>query len=278
MIRVLIAEDQALVRGALAALLGLEGDIEVVAEAGRGDEVVPRALEVDPDVALLDIEMPGLDGLAAAAQLRRALPACRVLVADDLRPPGLPPQGHGGGRTGFLLKDAPATELASAIRRAAAGGRVVDPALALEALSEGSNPLSEREREMLAATIEAATIADIAKRLSLSEGTVRNHLSAAIQKVGARNRAEAARIALEKGWIGPIGEADFGRPTPGRRSRRCSCRRARGILQPCAACTTQRAATKVCCVWPRRGTHESWPTRSLATPSATASVPTIPVG
>jgi two-component system, NarL family, response regulator DesR len=205
-IRVLIAEDQGLVRGALTALLGLEGDIEVVAEAGRGDEVVPRALEVNPDVALLDIEMPGLDGLAAAAQLRRALPACRVLMLTTFGRPGYLRRAMEAGASGFLLKDAPATELASAIRRAAAGGRVVDPALALEALSEGSNPLSEREREVLTATIEAATIADIAKRLSLSEGTVRNHLSAAIQKVGARNRAEAARIALEKGWIGPIGE------------------------------------------------------------------------
>ena len=206
MIRVLIAEDQGLVRGALTALLGLEGDIEVVAEAGRGDEVVPRALEVNPDVALLDIEMPGLDGLAAATQLRRALPACRVLMLTTFGRPGYLRRAMEAGASGFLLKDAPATELASAIRRAAAGGQVVDPALALEALSEGSNPLSEREREVLTATIEAATIADIAKRLSLSEGTVRNHLSAAIQKVGARNRAEAARIALEKGWIGPIGE------------------------------------------------------------------------
>ena len=204
MIRVLIAEDQGLVRGALTALLGLEGDIEVVAETGRGDEVVLRALEVSPDVALLDIEMPGLDGLAAAAQLRRALPACRVLMLTTFGRPGYLRRAMDAGASGFLLKDAPATELASAIRRAAAGGRVVDPALALEALSEGSNPLSEREREMLTATIDAATIADIAKRLSLSEGTVRNHLSAAIQKVGARNRAEAARIALEKGWIGPM--------------------------------------------------------------------------
>ena len=205
-IRVLIAEDQGLVRGALAALLGLEGDIEVVAEVGRGDEVVARALEARPDVALLDIEMPGLDGLAAAAQLRRAVPGCRVLILTTFGRPGYLRRAMEAGASGFLLKDAPATELASAIRRAAAGGRVVDPALAVEALSEGSNPLSEREREVLAATVEAATIADIAARLSLSEGTVRNHLSAAIQKVGARNRAEAARIALDKGWIGPIGE------------------------------------------------------------------------
>jgi two-component system, NarL family, response regulator DesR len=202
-IKVLIAEDQRLVRGALAALLGLEGDLEVVAEVGRGDEVVARALEAGPDVALLDIEMPGLDGLAAAAQLRRAVPGCRVLILTTFGRPGYLRQAMDAGASGFLLKDAPAAELASAIRRAAAGARVVDPTLALEALSEGSNPLSERERQVLAATFEAATIADIATRLSLSEGTVRNHLSAAIQKVGARNRGEAARIALDKGWIGP---------------------------------------------------------------------------
>jgi two-component system response regulator DesR len=202
-ITVLIAEDQRLVRGALAALLGLEGDLQVVAEVGRGDEVVARALEVEPDVALLDIEMPGLDGLAAAAQLRRAVPRCRVLILTTFGRPGYLRQAMDAGASGFLLKDAPAAELASAIRRAAAGGRVVDPALAVEALSEGSNPLSERERQVLAATFDAATIADIAARLSLSEGTVRNHLSAAIQKVGARNRGEAARIALDKGWIGP---------------------------------------------------------------------------
>jgi two-component system response regulator DesR len=205
-IKVLIAEDQGLVRGALAALLGLEGDIDVVAEVGRGDEVVARSLESRPDVALLDIEMPGLDGLAAAAQLRRALPSCRVLILTTFGRPGYLRRAMEAGASGFLLKDAPSTELASAIRRAAAGGRVVDQALAVEALSEGSNPLTEREREVLAATVDAATIADIAAQLSLSQGTVRNHLSAAIQKVGARNRAEAARIALERGWIGPIGE------------------------------------------------------------------------
>jgi two-component system response regulator DesR len=205
-IKVLIAEDQGLVRGALAALLRLEGDIDVVGEVGRGDEVVTRALESRPDVALLDIEMPGLDGLAAAAQLRRALPGCRVLILTTFGRPGYLRRAMEAGASGFLLKDAPSTELASAIRRAAAGGRVVDQALAVEALSDGSNPLTEREREVLAATVDTATIADIAAQLSLSQGTVRNHLSAAIQKVGARNRAEAARIALERGWIGPIGE------------------------------------------------------------------------
>jgi two-component system response regulator DesR len=202
-IRILVAEDQALVRGAIVALLGLETDLEVVAEAARGDEVVPMALDKRPDVALVDIEMPGLDGLAATAQLRTALPSCRVIVVTTFGRPGYLRRAMDAGASGFLLKDAPAAQLAQAIRRVAAGGRVVDPALALDALAEGTNPLSEREREVLATSLEAATIADMAGRLSLSEGTVRNHLSAAIQKVGARNRAEAARIALEKGWLAP---------------------------------------------------------------------------
>jgi two-component system, NarL family, response regulator DesR len=207
MIRVLIAEDQGMVRGALAALLALEGDITPVAEVGRGDEVLPRALEARPDVALLDIEMPGLDGISAAAQLRQALPGCRVLILTTFGRPGYLRRAMAAGASGFLLKDAPASELASAIRSAAAGARVVDPSLAIAALAEGSSPLTDREREVLEASAETATIAEIATRLSLSEGTVRNHLSAAIQKLGARNRGEAARLALEKGWIGPGAEA-----------------------------------------------------------------------
>ena len=190
-------------RGAIVALLGLEPDLEVVADVARGDEVVPTALEVRPDVALLDIEMPGLDGLSAAAQLRTALPSCRTIVVTTFGRPGYLRRAMEAGASGFLLKDAPAAQLAEAIRRVAAGGRVVDPALALDALAEGTNPLSPREREVLAASTETATIAGLAQRLSLSEGTVRNHLSAAIQKVGARNRAEAARIAEEKGWLAP---------------------------------------------------------------------------
>jgi two-component system, NarL family, response regulator DesR len=202
-IRLLVAEDQALVRGAIVALLGLEPDLSVVAEVARGDAVVVRALETRPDVALLDIEMPGLDGLTAAAQLRTALPTCRVIVVTTFGRPGYLRRAMEAGASGFLLKDAPAGQLADAIRRVAAGGRVVDPALAVEALTEGTNPLSAREREVLATSLEVATIAEMAARLSLSEGTVRNHLSAAIQKVGARNRAEAARIAQEKGWLSP---------------------------------------------------------------------------
>ena len=205
--RVLLAEDQAMVRGALAALLALEPDLEVVAEVGRGDEVVPRALDTRPDVALLDIEMPGLDGLAAAAQLRTAVPACRVVILTTFGRPGYLRRAMEAGATGFLLKDAPATELADAIRRVARGQRVVDPALAVAALSEGANPLSEREREALALAATSGTVADIATSLGLSEGTVRNHLSAAIQKMGARNRAEAARIAADKGWLAPETDA-----------------------------------------------------------------------
>jgi two-component system response regulator DesR len=201
MIRVLLAEDQAMVRGALAALLSLQGDIEVVAEVGRGDEVVPAALAARPDVALLDIEMPGGDGLTAAAALRAQLPSCRVLVLTTFGRPGYLRRALEGGAVGFLLKEAPAAQLAAAIRRALAGERVVDPALAAAALSEGSNPLTERERDVLAAATGGAGIAEIAASLALSEGTVRNYLSDAIQKLGARNRIEAARIAAQKGWL-----------------------------------------------------------------------------
>lgn len=201
MIRVLLAEDQAMVRGALAALLGLEADIAVVAEVARGDEVVPAALAARPDVALLDIELPGGDGLAAAAALREALPTCRVVMVTTFGRAGYLRRAMAAGAVGFLLKDAPAAELATAIRRVMAGERVVDPALALTALGDGDSPLTAREREVLAAARDGATIADIAARLALSEGTVRNHLSVAIQKLGARNRFEAARLAEQKGWL-----------------------------------------------------------------------------
>lgn len=203
MIRVLLAEDQSMVRGALAALLALEGDIEVVSQVSRGDEVVAAATASRPDVALLDIEMPGLDGISAAADLRRAVPDCRIIMLTTFGRPGYLRRALEAGAVGFMLKDAPATQLAVAIRRAMAGQRIVDPALAVTALSDGSNPLTEREREALLLSTTLATIAEIAERLSLSEGTVRNHLSAAIQKVGARNRAEAARLAEEKGWLQP---------------------------------------------------------------------------
>jgi two-component system response regulator DesR len=201
MIRVLLAEDQAMVRGALAALLEMEGDIEIVTQVGRADEVVGQALATQPDVALLDIEMPGGDGLEAAARLRQALPSCRTLILTTFGRPGYLRRAMESGAVGFLLKDAPATQLATAIRRAVAGERIVDPALASAALSDGNNPLTERERETLAAASHGASIAEIAAALVLSEGTVRNYLSTAIQKLGAQNRVEAAHIAEQKGWL-----------------------------------------------------------------------------
>ncbi len=181
MIRVLLAEDQSMVRGALAALLGMEEDLEVVGEVARGDEVVAAAERLAPGVALLDVEMPGLDGLSAAAALREAVPACRVLILTTFRRPGYLRRAMEVGAAGFLLKDAPASQLADAIRRAAAGERVVDPSFAIAALTEGGSPLTDREREVLTTSASSATVAEIAERLSLSEGTVRNHLSAAIQ-------------------------------------------------------------------------------------------------
>ncbi len=200
-VRVLLAEDQAMVRGALSALLSLEDDIEIVAEASRGDEVLPAALDTLPDVALLDIEMPGGGGLEAAAVLHERLPSCQVVILTTFGRSGYLRRAMESGAVGFLLKDAPASELAEAIRRAMKGERVVDPALATAALSEGDNPLTEREREMLAASEGGATIEDIAARLYLSEGTVRNYLSTAIKKLGARNRVQAARLAERKGWL-----------------------------------------------------------------------------
>ncbi len=200
-IRVLIAEDQTMVRGALSALLSLEEDIEIVAEISRGDEVIPAALDSLPDVALLDIEMPGGDGLSAAAALKESLPSCRVLILTVFGRAGYLKRAMKSGALGFLLKDAPASELASAIRRVMAGERVVDPGLAAAALSEGENPLTGREREVLVASANGATIEDIAGKLYLSEGTVRNYLSTAIKKLGAKNRVEAARLAEKKGWL-----------------------------------------------------------------------------
>ena len=201
MIRVLLAEDQAMVRGALSALLSREQDIEVVAEVARGDEVVEVALSAQPDVALLDIEMPGGDGLAAAHALRTALPTCRVVILTTFGRSGYLRRAMKSGAVGFLLKDAPASELAVALRRVMEGSRVVDPELALSALSSGTNPLTSRERDVLMASLFGASIAEIAARLWLSEGTVRNHLSTAMQKLGAQNRMEAARLAEQKGWL-----------------------------------------------------------------------------
>ncbi|TDO48887.1 MULTISPECIES: response regulator transcription factor [unclassified Kribbella] len=200
-IRLLIADDQALVRGALAALLDLEPDLEVVSEVGRGDEVIEAAKNARPDVALLDVEMPGLDGIEAAAALRTAVPGVRVLMVTTFGRPGYLRRAMEAGAAGFVVKDTPATQLADAVRRVHQGLRVVDPSLAAETLVAGTSPLTGRESDVLRAAREGGTVADIAKELHLSEGTVRNHLSAAIGKTGARTRAEAARIALDNGWL-----------------------------------------------------------------------------
>lgn len=203
MISILLAEDQLMVRSALGALLSLEGDMEVVGEVGRGDEILPAAVRLQPDVALLDIELPGGDGLTAAAELHRLAPRVRVIILTTFGRAGYLRRAMEAGAIGFVLKEAPAETLATAIRRAMEGKRTVDPTLAVTALSEGGNPLTAREREVLAVSREEPTIAAIAARLFLSEGTVRNHLSTAIQKLEARNRGEAARIAEQKGWLDP---------------------------------------------------------------------------
>jgi len=200
-IRVLLADDQALIRGAFAALLGLESDMRVVAQVGTGDEVVPAASRSTPDVALLDVQMPGMDGIAAAASLADQLPTCRVIILTTFGRPGYLRRAMEAHAAGFLVKDAPPEVLVDAIRRVHAGLRVVDPTLAAESLSLGSSPLTGRERDVLAATADGGTVAQIAARLFLSEGTVRNHLSSVIGKTGARTRADALRIATERGWI-----------------------------------------------------------------------------
>jgi two-component system response regulator DesR len=200
-IRLLIADDQALVRGAMAALLDLEPDLEVVSEVGRGDEVIDAAKKSKPDVALLDVEMPGLDGIEAATALRTAIPGVRVLMVTTFGRPGYLRRAMEAGAAGFVVKDTPATQLADAVRRVHQGLRVVDPSLAAETLVAGTSPLTGRESDVLRAAREGGTVADIAKELHLSEGTVRNHLSAAIGKTGARTRAEAARIAIDNGWL-----------------------------------------------------------------------------
>jgi two-component system response regulator DesR len=200
-IRVLIAEDQGMVRGALKALLAMEGDIEIVAETDRADQVLPLASQTNPDVALLDIEMPGGDGITAAGQLRTEVPSCKTLILTTFGRPGFLRRAMENGASGFMLKDAPAHELAVAIRRTMAGERVIDPGLAAAALSAGVSPLSEREREVLVAGQGGASIAEIAQALFLSEGTVRNYLSSAIQKLDVSNRTEAARVAEQQGWL-----------------------------------------------------------------------------
>jgi two-component system response regulator DesR len=200
-IRLLLADDQALVRGALAALLALEPDLEVVAQVGSGDAVLDAVREHRPDVALLDVEMPGLDGIAAAAAVRAEFPDVRVLIVTTFGRPGFLRRALQAGASGFVVKDTPAAELADAVRRVHSGLRVVDPTLATDSLVAGESPLTPRETEVLRAARDGSSVAVVAGRLFLTEGTVRNHLSSAIGKTGAGNRAEAVRIAEDNGWL-----------------------------------------------------------------------------
>ncbi|MFD4970437.1 response regulator [Streptomyces sp. NPDC058424] len=200
-IRLLLAEDQQMMRGALALLLGMEDDMEVVAQVSAGDAIVDAALTHRPDVALLDIELPGMSGLDAAAELREQAPDCRVLILTTFGRPGYLRRAMEAGAGGFLVKDGPVEELAAAIRRVLAGETVVDPVLAAAALTAGPSPLTARECDVLRASADGATVADVAAKLHLSESTVRNYLSAAIGKTGTRNRTEAVREARRQGWL-----------------------------------------------------------------------------
>ena len=201
MIRLLLAEDQHMVRGALAALLALEPDLEVVAQVGSGDQVVAAARRSNPDVALLDIEMPGMDGFSAAEQLLAELPSCKVLILTTFNRPGYVRRALSIGVAGFLAKDGPSEELAASVRRVHAGESVIDPAMAVSALREGESPLTPRERDVMLASIDGSSVAQIASRLRLTEGTTRNYLSAAMRKLDAPNRTIAAERALAKGWL-----------------------------------------------------------------------------
>jgi two-component system response regulator DesR len=200
-IRILLAEDMHMVRGALVALLTLEDDLTVVAEVERGDRILPTALECLPDVAVIDVDLPGLDGLSAAAQLAQQLPSCRTLILTSLGRPGTLRKALAAQVGGFLLKDAPPDRLAGAVRDVAAGKRVIDPQLALAAFDNGENPLTPRETEVLRMAADGAEAADIASRLFLSVGTVRNYLTTVVTKLNARNRVDAIRVARESGWL-----------------------------------------------------------------------------
>ena len=201
MIRILLAEDQAMMRGALAVLLDLEEDLEVVAQVEDGADVVAQAVRLRPDVALLDVEMPGLSGLDAAAHLAEQVPDCKVLIVTTFARPGYLQRAMAAGARGFLVKDGPAEGLADAIRQVVAGGTVIDPELAGAALRAAVCPLTGRERDVLAAAEDGSTVSDIAARLFLSESTVRNYLSSAIGKTGTRNKTEAALLARRRGWL-----------------------------------------------------------------------------
>lgn len=201
MIRIVIAEDMHMVRGALVALLEMEPDLKVVAQLDCGDRLVPAALELRPDVAIVDIDLPGLDGLSAADQLRTAVPTCRVLVLTSLGRPGTFRRAMAAKVSGFLLKDAPSDQLADAVRKVAAGGRVIDPQLAMAAWEVAENPLTRREIEVMRMAADGAEAMEIASRLFLSIGTVRNYLTSAVTKLNARNRVDAIRIAQTNGWL-----------------------------------------------------------------------------
>lgn len=201
MIRVVLADDERLVRGAIATLLNLEDDVEVVAEVGRGDEVVATVVKHRADIAVLDVEMPGMTGLEAAAALHQEVPSCGILILTSFGRPGYLRRALAAGARGFLAKDAPVDQLAGAIRRVHEGGRYIDTDLAAAAMVGGESPLTERETEVLRAAADGATVARIAAALHLSEGTVRNYLSNAIGKVGADNRMTAIRTAQDMGWL-----------------------------------------------------------------------------
>ena len=200
-IRVLLAEDQTMLRGALAALLELEPDISVVAQAANGREAFRLARDLAPDIVVTDIEMPEMTGLELAAALKQAESKSRVVILTTFARPGYLRRALDAGARGYLLKERPASELAEAVRRVHKGLRAVDPALAAEAWSADEDPLSDRERQILQRAGDGRSSSEIASELHLSEGTVRNYLSEAIAKLGAANRVDAARIARAKGWL-----------------------------------------------------------------------------
>lgn len=200
-IRIVLADDQALVRGGLAALLALEPDIEVVAEVGRGDELEAAVVEHQPDVCMVDIEMPGGDGISTTRRIRDRHPDVRVLIVTTFGRPGYVSRALDNGAGGFVVKDTPARELAEAVRRVHAGETLVDPELVRDSLTSGRDPLTPREKDVLREALSGAPVAHIAGALHLSQGTVRNHLSSVIAKTHTSTRGEAAREAQQRGWL-----------------------------------------------------------------------------
>ncbi|SFG20580.1 response regulator transcription factor [Streptomyces mirabilis] len=200
-VRLLLADDEHLIRGALAALLGLEDDLVVVAEAATGPEALAMALAHEPDVAVLDLQMPGADGVRVATSLRTELPGCQVLIVTSHGRPGHLKRALAAGVRGFVPKTVSAQRLAEIIRTVHAGNRYVDPELAADAISTGDSPLTAREAEVLEFAADGAPVAEIAERAALSQGTVRNYLSSAVSKLGAENRHAAVRLARERGWV-----------------------------------------------------------------------------